>query len=72
VLKVLLVVLLLAAVTYGLVRVIDRRGVAGRRSGPRAAPRPEPRVQGPDDDPDFLRDLDRKRRQPPDPEDRPD
>ena len=75
-LKVLLVVLLLAAVTYGLVRAIDRRGIAGRPSrrpaGPRTGPRPEPRVQGPDDDPDFLRDLDRKRRQPPDPEDRPD
>jgi hypothetical protein len=69
VLKVLLVVLLFAALTYGLIRVIERRGVAGRPRGQRPASRPEPRVTGPDDDPDFLRDLERKRRQPPDPED---
>lgn len=68
-LKVLLVVLLLAALTYGLVRVIERRGVTLRPQRPRSTPRPQPRVMGPDDDPDFLRDLDRKRRQPPDPED---
>jgi hypothetical protein len=70
VLKVLLVVLLFAALTYGLVRVIQRRGVSGgspgRGSAPR--PRPQPRPVAPDDDPDFLRDLDRKKRQPPDPE----
>ena len=69
-LKVLLVVLLFAALTYGLIRVIERRGVAGLPRGRRRAPRPEPRVTGPDDDPDFLGDLDRKKRQPPDPEDR--
>ena len=68
-LKVLLVVLLFAALTYGLIRVIERRGVAGRPRGRRSSPRPEPRVTGPDDDPDFLRDLDKKRREPPDPED---
>jgi hypothetical protein len=72
VLKILLVVLLFAALTYGLIRVIERRGVAPRSRGGRAAPRPRPRVTGPDDDPDFLRDLDRKKRQRPDPEDRPD
>ena len=38
-----------------------------RPRGQRPAPRPEPRVTGPDDDPDFLRDLDRKKRQPPGP-----
>ena len=70
-LKVLLVVLLFAVLIYGLIRVIERRGVS-RPGVRRPAPRPEPRVMGPDDDPDFLRDLDRKRRQPPDPEDRPD
>ena len=69
-LKVLLVVLLFAALTYGLIRVIERRGVAGWPRGRRPGPRPEPRVTGPDDDPDFLRDLDRKRREPPDPEDK--
>lgn len=68
-LKVLLVVLLFAALTYGLIRVIERRGIAGRPvRGRRPAPRPDPRPFGPDDDPDFLRDIDRKRRQPPDPE----
>jgi hypothetical protein len=70
VLKVMLVVLLFAALTYGLIRVLERRGVArptkgrGRQPRPRQAPRPV----APDDDPDFLRDLDRKKRQPPDPE----
>ena len=72
-LKVLLIVLLFAALIYGLIRVIERRGIAGRPPGsrlrPRQAPRPDPRPFGPDDDPDFLRDLDRKKRQPPDPED---
>ena len=67
-LKVLLVVLLLAALIYGLVRVIDRRGVAKRPKSRGQAPRPRPRPVAPDDDPDFLRDLDRKKRQPPDPE----
>jgi len=70
VLKVLLVVLLFAALTYALIRVIERRGVAGRPRGRGATPRPrpQPRPVAPDDDPDFLRDLDRKKRQPPDPE----
>jgi hypothetical protein len=72
VLKVLLVVLLFAALTYGLVRVLERRGVAMRPGGRRPAPRPRPRPVAPDDDPDFLRDLDRKKRQPPDPEASPD
>ena len=67
-LKVLLVALVFAALTYGLIRIIERRGIAGRPKGRRAAPRPDPRPFGPDDDPDFLRDLDRKKRQPPDPE----
>lgn len=68
-LKVLLVVLLLAVLIYGLTRVIQRRGIAGRPPGKRPAPRPDPRPMGPDDDPEFLRDLERKRRQPPDPDD---
>jgi hypothetical protein len=70
VLKVMLVVLLFAALTYGLIRVLERRGIAGRPKGRGRAPRPQPRPRpvAPDDDPDFLRDLDRKKRQPPDPE----
>ena len=53
--KFLLVVVILAAVIYLTVRVIQRRGVAKRP--PRQ--RPDPRVTGPDDDPDFLRGLGR-------------
>ena len=53
--KFLLVVVLLAAAIYLVVRVIQRRGVT--RRPPRR--RPEPRVTGPDDDPDFLRGLGR-------------
>lgn len=53
--KFLLLVLLLGVVIYLVVRVIERR-----RVGPRRRPqRPDPRVTGPDDDPDFLRGLDR-------------
>jgi uncharacterized membrane protein YgcG len=48
VLKVLLIVLLLSLAIYGLVRVIERRGVTRRTTKPLA----------PDDDLDFLRDLD--------------
>jgi hypothetical protein len=69
VLKVLLVVVLFAVATYYLIRVIERRGVARpvRRPQPRR-PQPPPRPVAPDDDEDFLRDLDRKRRHPEDPD----
>ena len=60
--KFLLIVILLAAAIYFTVRVIQRRGILPPR-------RPEQRPLGPDDDPDFLRDLDRKRRRRPKPED---
>ena len=53
--KFLLVVILLAVAIYFTVRVIQRRGILPARP-------PEQRPLGPDDDPDFLRDLDRKRR----------
>jgi hypothetical protein len=66
VLKVLLVVMIFAAVTYASIRLIERRGGQPRRIRP--APRPEARPLGPDDDEDFLRDLDRKRRHPEDPD----
>ena len=65
-LKVLLVVVLFAAATYCLIRVIERRGVA--RPVRRSRPRPQPRPVAPDDDEEFLRDLDRKRLNPEDPE----
>ena len=66
-LKVLLVVVLFAVATYCLIRVIERRGVTRptiRRSPPRQPPRPA----APDDDDDFLRDLDQRRRHPEDPD----
>ncbi len=53
--KFLLVVVILAAAIYLTIRVIQRRGVVMRPK----QPRPEPRVNGPDDDPDFLRGLGR-------------
>jgi hypothetical protein len=69
VLKFLLVVALFALATYLLIRVIQRRGVlpptVGRPRPQRPAPR---RMVAPDDDEDFLRDLDRKRRHPEDPD----
>jgi hypothetical protein len=67
VLKLLLVVILVAVAVYLTTRAIQRRGIM-----PTPKPRPrrpqQPRVIGPDDDPDFLRDLDRKRKHPEDPE----
>lgn len=65
-LKFLLVVIVIAVVVYLTVRVIQRRGIA-----PQPARRPQPphRVVGPEDDPDFLRDLDRRRKHPEDPDD---
>ena len=57
-LKVLLVVVVIAVLVWALVRVALRR-----LDGP---PGPRPRVIGPDDDPDFLRGLDGRRRDPED------
>lgn len=57
-LKLLVVLVLLTLLVYGLVRVIGRRGILPAKGTQRPASRP----QGPDDDPDFLRDLDRRRR----------
>lgn len=62
-LKFLLLVILVAVAVYLTVRVIQRRGVL-----PKHHHQPPPRPFGPDDDPDFLRDLDRKRKHPKDPE----
>jgi hypothetical protein len=67
VLKVLLVVVLFAVATYYLIRVIERRGVA-RPVHRRPEPRQEHRQVAPDDDEEFLRDLDQKRRHPEDPD----
>ena len=69
-LKFLVVVLVFAAVTYLVTRALQERG-PGDRPGlprPKAPKRPStpPRPVAPDDDEDFLRDLDRKRLNPPD------
>lgn len=63
--KFLLVVVVAAVLIYLTVRVIERRGIRRR---PKPTP---PRPMGPDDDPDFLWDLDKKKRhkKPPLPDD---
>ncbi len=69
-LKFLVVVIVFAAVTYLVTRALQNRGPGGRPGLPRpkAPRRPStpPRPVAPDDDEDFLRDLDRKRLNPPD------
>ena len=54
VLKFLIVVIALGVLVYLTVRVIERRGVKP------VTRRPPPRVMGPDDDPDFIWDLNKK------------
>jgi len=70
VLKLLVVVLVFATVTYLVARALQERGQGGRPSIPRPKgprrPSAPPRPVAPDDDEDFLRDLDRKRLNPPD------
>jgi hypothetical protein len=65
--KFLLVVIVLAVAVYLTVRLIERRGGRGGSFGaalkrPNRPNRPA-RPLGPDDDPDFLRDLNRRKRQ---------
>jgi hypothetical protein len=63
VLRFLFVLALFAVATYLLVRVFQERGMLPERPH-----RPAPRKPvAPDDDEDFLRDLDRKRLNPEDP-----
>jgi hypothetical protein len=58
VLKVLLVVIIFAALVYWLISTLDRRRVSGP---PRPERRPDPTRQvAPDDDEDFLRSLRRR------------
>ena len=69
-LKFLLVVIVFAALTYLAVRLIEQRGLMpDRPTRPRPRPRRQPpKMIAPDDDEDFLRDLDRKRLNPEDPD----
>ncbi|MGA8845931.1 MAG: hypothetical protein WB471_04895 [Nocardioides sp.] len=66
-LKFLFVLILFAVATYLLIRVFQQRGLVPKRPArpKRQAPK---RMVAPDDDDDFLRDLDRKRREPEDPD----
>jgi hypothetical protein len=67
VLRFLFVLILFAVATYLLIRVFQQRGLMPERPNlpKRQAPK---RMVAPDDDEDFLRDLDRKRRDPEDPD----
>ena len=65
--KFLLVVIVFAAATYLAVRVIQQRGLMPDK--PTLPKRQPPRkMVAPDDDEEFLRDLDRKRLNPDDPD----
>jgi hypothetical protein len=69
--KFLLVILVFAAVTYLITRALQERSPGARPSlprpkAPRRRPSTPPRSVAPDDDEDFLRDLDRRRLNPPD------
>jgi hypothetical protein len=65
VLKVLFVLALLTLAIYLVVRTVQGRGTVQK---PKPQRRPPTRPIAPDDDADFLRDLDRKRKHPDDPE----
>ncbi|MEO9324381.1 hypothetical protein ABFT23_12880 [Nocardioides sp. C4-1] len=60
-LRFLFVLILFAVALYLLIRVFQERGVMPQRPT-------RPKIVAPDDDEDFLRDLDRKRLNPEDPD----
>ncbi len=62
--KAVLIVALFALLVYGVLVLLERhRGRRSNRRGPgRTPPSTTRRSLAPDDDPDFLRDLERKRR----------
>jgi hypothetical protein len=72
VLRFLLVVILFAVATYFLVRLMQDRGLTPQQRPKPKSKRPStpPKIVAPDDDEDFLRDLDRKRLNPEDPDSR--
>ena len=59
-LKFVLLVIVVTVAVYLTVRLIQRRGLLEFREPPRKV--------APDDDPDFLRELERRRRHPEDPD----
>jgi hypothetical protein len=59
--KFLLVVIVFAALVYGFFWLLERRRAAAP-STRRAPVRPRPRTVAPDDDEEFLRDLNRRNR----------
>ncbi|MCY7396967.1 MAG: hypothetical protein LH468_12620 [Nocardioides sp.] len=65
-LKLLILVLVIAVAVYFTIRALQQDGAPTPKRRPRT--RPPERVQGPDDDDDFLRDLDRRRKHPEDPD----
>lgn len=70
-LRFLFMLALLAVAIYFLVRVVQARGLLSEGSPAPRRPvrRPQkPKIVAPDDDEDFLRDLDRKRLEKDDPE----
>ena len=64
-LKVLVLLALLALAIYLVVRTVQGRGTIQK---PKPLRRPPTRPIAPDDDADFLRDLDRKRKHPDEPD----
>ena len=64
-LKVLVLLALLALAIYLVVRTVQGRGTVQK---PKPQRRPPARPIAPDDDADFLRDLDRKRKHPDEPD----
>jgi hypothetical protein len=68
VLRLVLVLVVLGVALYVTIRVAQHGGVSGLRAKPTRRPQPPRRPQGPDDDDDFLRDLDRRRKHPEDPD----
>jgi len=59
--KFLLVIVVFAALVYTIFWLIERRHGSAPSTG-RIRPRPAPRTVAPDDDDDFLRDLNRRNR----------
>ena len=62
--KFLLVVIVFAALVYTFFWLIERRRTAAPGPRTRPTPKPERRTLAPDDDEDFLRDLNRRNKRP--------